>query len=68
MRRLISTGQHVFLPIAGTFENPLFDHLEDSKSQQLWIEIFNLICQKAMLYLQITGISQIYFAKSSCIR
>lgn len=39
MHHLISAGQHVFLPIDGTFENPLFDHLEDSKSQQLWIEM-----------------------------
>lgn len=39
MHRLISAGQHVFLPIDGTFENPLFDHLEDSKCQQLWIEM-----------------------------
>lgn len=39
MHHLISAGQHVFLPIDGTFENPLFDHLVDSKSQQLWIEM-----------------------------
>lgn len=39
MHHLISAGQHVFLPIDGTFENPLFEHLEDSKSQQLWIEM-----------------------------
>ena len=30
MHHLISAGQHVFLPIDGTFENPLFDHLEDT--------------------------------------
>ena len=39
MHRLISAGKHVFLPIDGSYENPLFDHLEVSKSQQLWIEM-----------------------------
>lgn len=37
MHHLISAGHHVFLPIDGSFENPLIEYLEDSKSHQLWM-------------------------------
>ena len=39
MHHLISAGHHVFLPIDGSFENPLIEYLEDSKSHQLWIDM-----------------------------
>lgn len=39
MHRLISSGRNVFVPIDGSFENPLFEHDENNNAVKLWIEM-----------------------------
>lgn len=39
MYNLISSGDNVFLPIDGSFENPLIEHDVNSKSAKLWQEM-----------------------------
>ena len=39
MRHLISSGRNVFIPIDGSFENPLFEHDTNSNAKKMWIKM-----------------------------
>ena len=39
LRHLISSGRNVFIPIDGSFENPLFEHDTNSNAKKMWIKM-----------------------------